>query len=96
MQIARLYRPLDTDAISDIEDEEENLDSTQLLTLHHGQGGAKGKKIRLTDVWDEREELFGVGGDSDDENGFPGDHVRGFRPQQPTGEGPKITLSPPQ
>jgi hypothetical protein len=39
---------------------------------------ASGKPIRLTDVWDEREEVFSIGAESDDEeqprhhhNGLP-------------------------
>jgi len=66
-EIARLYRPLDMDVLSD--DEEEG---TQLLPTHtHLQPQNKGlayKSIRLADVWDEREELFGVGEDSEEEN----------------------------
>jgi hypothetical protein len=36
-----------------------------LLPTHHKNKG----KIRLTDVWDEREELFGIGDESDEEDG---------------------------
>ncbi|KAF9070092.1 hypothetical protein BDP27DRAFT_1420311 [Rhodocollybia butyracea] len=69
-QIARLYRPLDMDVLSDDEDDTAG---TQLLPVHtHSQQqqnkGLPGKSIRLADVWDEREELFGVGEDSEDEN----------------------------
>jgi VanZ family protein len=67
-EIARLYQPLDSGSMSDLEDED---DGMPLLPTHSGaaapKGGQKGV-TRLTDVWDEREELFGIGGDSDDED----------------------------
>lgn len=66
MQISRLYRPLDTATpFSDDEDE----GGTQLLPTHKNstlQGYKRGQKsLQLADPWDEREELFGVGDDSD-------------------------------
>ncbi|KAH9951547.1 hypothetical protein B0H21DRAFT_775754 [Amylocystis lapponica] len=79
-EISRLYRPLDVDSVpSDDEDDIEQ--STQLLPTHYqptpSQNGSKNGRgaapkadngrIRLTDVWDEREELFDIGGDSDDD-----------------------------
>ncbi|KAJ6547626.1 hypothetical protein B0H19DRAFT_1166634 [Mycena capillaripes] len=81
-EIARLYQPLDAGSMSDLEDEDDTL---QLLPTHHSaaptpKGGQKG--ARLTDVWDEREELFGIGGDSDDEDATP--RVAGPPPRQPT------------
>jgi hypothetical protein len=66
-QIARLYRPLSASA-SDYSDEEDELSGTQLLPTHNFNTTKPGKNARLADVWDEREELFGVGPDSDDEN----------------------------
>jgi len=84
-EISRLYRPISLDpeefSESDLEDDEAS--STMLLPTHHGrsnQGQGKGKaaaftftreegRIRLEDVWDEREEIFGIGDESDDEDG---------------------------
>ncbi|KAI0786676.1 hypothetical protein C8Q75DRAFT_770949 [Abortiporus biennis] len=80
-EISRLYRPLDTESIPS--DDEEDESGTQLLPTHYepvnnntrGAGSnAKNKNkpakmSRLTDVWDEREELFDIGGDSEDEDG---------------------------
>lgn len=68
-KISLLYRPLDTQYLSDPEDEEET--NTQLLPTNGAPPPAskgKNKSIRLTDVWDEREELFGLGSDSDNED----------------------------
>jgi hypothetical protein len=67
-QISRLYRPLDTATpFSDDEDEP----GTQLLPTHKNstsQGHKHGQKsLQLADPWDEREELFGIGNDSDQE-----------------------------
>ncbi|PFH53861.1 hypothetical protein AMATHDRAFT_136769 [Amanita thiersii Skay4041] len=68
-EISRLYRPLDTGNLSDMEDDE---DSTQLLPIHNNSviSGPKWnhKSRRLADIWDEREELFGIGPDSDSED----------------------------
>ena len=68
-QIARLYRPLSASPsdFSDDDDDDE-LSGTQLLPTHHLNTMKPGKNTRLADVWDEREELFGVGEESDDEN----------------------------
>lgn len=67
-EIARLYRPINTDSLSDDDDDEV---STQLLPIYDGRAGmapkATSKPTRLTDVWDEREEVFGIVGESDDE-----------------------------
>lgn len=85
-QIARLYQPLDSGSMSDLEDEDDSL-GTQLLPTHHSAAVApKGgqKSARLTNVWDEREELFGIGGDSDDEDAAtPRGRVAGPPPPQP-------------
>jgi len=67
-EISRLYRPLDTATpFSDDEDEP----GTQLLPTHKNstsQGHKHGQKsLQLADPWDEREELFGIGNDSDQE-----------------------------
>ncbi|KAJ7063364.1 fungal-specific transcription factor domain-containing protein [Mycena amicta] len=65
-EIARLYQPLDATSLSDFDEDEE----LQLLPTHRPQAPSKGapKSARIGDVWDEREELFGIGGDSDDED----------------------------
>jgi len=80
-KIARLYRPIDTGTLSDDDDDEAA--TTQLLPTHHNHTAiapkaTSNKSIRLADVWDEREEIFGIGGESDDEvytsrhhNGMP-------------------------
>ncbi|KAJ7452343.1 hypothetical protein B0H11DRAFT_1741991 [Mycena galericulata] len=83
-EIARLYQPLDSGSMSDLEDEDDSLAGTQLLPTHHSAAAApKGgpKSARLADVWDEREELFGIGGDSDDEDAAT--PVAGPPPRQP-------------
>ncbi|KAF7304832.1 hypothetical protein MKEN_01197300 [Mycena kentingensis (nom. inval.)] len=60
-EIARLYQPIDSGSASDEDDEDEGF---QLLPSHNS---TKTSKARLGNVWDAREELFGIGGDSDDE-----------------------------
>ncbi|KAJ7685247.1 hypothetical protein DFH06DRAFT_36169 [Mycena polygramma] len=81
-EIARLYQPLDAGSMSDLEDDDDTL---QLLPTHHSAATApkasQQKAARLTDVWDEREELFDIGGDSDDEDATP--RAAGPPPQQP-------------
>ncbi|KAF9650868.1 hypothetical protein BDM02DRAFT_1211069 [Thelephora ganbajun] len=74
-EISRLYRPLDTDYLSDGEDEDDlEAGGVQLQTASQQQPKSSTNKIpetgaiRLGDVWDEREELFGVGRDSDEED----------------------------
>ncbi|KAF5370588.1 hypothetical protein D9758_001822 [Tetrapyrgos nigripes] len=74
-EISRLYRPLDTDPLSDDDDDEVG---TQLLPRFTPAAAGpnssarppKGKSgpTRLADVWDEREELFGIGDDSDNDD----------------------------
>ncbi|THV05016.1 hypothetical protein K435DRAFT_133937 [Dendrothele bispora CBS 962.96] len=97
-EINRLYRPLDTDPLSDDEELDDELNGTQLLPRYAPSSStgpnnsnspvkAKGKgSTRLTDVWDEREELFGIGDDSD------GDVESGRAPQPQSGV-PKITIT---
>ncbi|KAK7035468.1 hypothetical protein VNI00_011761 [Paramarasmius palmivorus] len=90
-EIARLYRPLDTDDPVSDEDEDLNADDelvlsgTQLLPMSYQrrqpqtpiqssratQSPAKNQtkvENRLKDVWDEREELFGIGDDDSDDD----------------------------
>ncbi|KAH7925513.1 hypothetical protein BV22DRAFT_1088800 [Leucogyrophana mollusca] len=102
-EIARLYRPLDTDEASDAEDvsDDEGGQGTQLLPMYNThlsssptKPAPKGKAYkagRLRDVWDEREELFGIGEDSDE------DEADTPRPQRTSdvrpGPPPKITVS---
>lgn len=74
-EISRLYRPLDMDYLSDGEDEDDlEGGGVQLQIASQGQPKPfsvskipETGAIRLGDVWDEREELFGVGGDSDED-----------------------------
>lgn len=58
-QIAQLYQPL-AESISDFEeDEEDDADSTQLLSLRVTHAPRPSDKTsRLANIWDEREELF--------------------------------------
>ncbi|KAF9792913.1 hypothetical protein BJ322DRAFT_996208 [Thelephora terrestris] len=74
-EISQLYRPLDTEYLSNGEDEDD-LESggvqLQATSQHQHKSSSNNKipetgAIRLGDVWDEREELFGVGGDSDED-----------------------------
>jgi len=82
-EIARLYRPLNTDDTLDPEDysdDEGGPSGTQLLPLFNPQPAASLAKAplplraktlkadRLADVWDEHEELFGIGDDSEFED----------------------------
>lgn len=67
-EIARLYRPLSASASDFSDDDDDELGGTQLLPTHNLNTTKLGKNARLADVWDEREELFGVGPDSDDEH----------------------------
>lgn len=83
-EITRLYQPLDSDSLSDFEDDLETW-GTQLLPTHHtnrvpigingatvsGKGKEKKKKkgsVRFADVSDEREALFGIGEISEEED----------------------------
>lgn len=74
-QIHRLYRPLNTsgDLLSD--EEEEDLEAgTQLLPVSTDSNQRASvpkpatKSSRIEDVWDEREELFDIGDESDEED----------------------------
>lgn len=76
------------DALSD--DDEDDTAGTQLLPTHHQHQPHKqpaNKSIQLANVWDEREELFGVGEDSDDDEGSPSD------PSLRRTDMPKITVT---
>lgn len=72
---------MDPDELSESDLDDDEASGTMLLPTHHerstqGQGKGKGAvfsrdegRIRLEDVWDEREEIFGIGDESDDEDG---------------------------
>jgi len=103
-EIARLYRPLNTDEASDVEDysdDEGGPSGTQLLPLfnsHPAPAAAKSsfpsKQVnRLGDVWDEREEFFDIGDDSDPEETVTPTltHQGNGSPQR--GHVPKITIT---
>lgn len=73
-EIARLYRPLDTDDLSEDCTDDEAPTGSQLLPLFTPKPNLNSSKLgsskagahesrRLGDVWDEREELFGIGFD---------------------------------
>jgi hypothetical protein len=91
LQISRLYRPLETDYLSDSAEEEGVL----LLPSHHtptnsnlgrSKPNPKANKLNrdnLSNIWDEREELFGIGGDSDDEDARVGASNERERPLTP-------------
>ncbi|EMD37306.1 hypothetical protein CERSUDRAFT_113956 [Gelatoporia subvermispora B] len=98
-EISRLYQPLDTDSAAS--DDEDDMGGTQLLPTHFQPGSSRAAskkgstpktdagRIRLSDVWDEREELFDIGADSEDEHEEEHSHTTG-----PTPETPKIVVTP--
>lgn len=104
-----MYRPisLDPDELSESDLDDDEASGTMLLPTHHDrstQGQGKGKasvfsrdegRIRLEDVWDEREEIFGIGDESDDEDGqkaHGGPSARGDNtPSSPAG--PRIVVT---
>ncbi|KIJ67782.1 hypothetical protein HYDPIDRAFT_173545 [Hydnomerulius pinastri MD-312] len=113
-EIARLYRPLDTEETSDVEDysdDESGPSGTQLLPLYNSQAAQGPTKAapfssnkskaykagRLGDVWDEREELFGIGDDSDPEDESitprPSQHGNGNESSRQGPPPPKITIT---
>jgi hypothetical protein len=68
-QISRLYHPINTEYLSESEDDLEDAGTQLLPTHHHPSKSSKANSTprRLADVWDEQEEVFGVGADSDEE-----------------------------
>ena len=84
-QIARLYRPLSA-TVSEFEDDEDDDDNVQLLPTHSTYQNKT--KVRLTDVWDEREELFGIGEEDEETAQEAGS-------SQPQLEPPRIVVSHP-
>jgi len=97
-EIARLYQPLDSGSLSDLEDDDT---AVQLLPTHYSAPTVPKsghKSTRLGNVWDAREELFGIGADSDDEDATtPGARAAGQLPSQPDSSNgqsvPKIYVS---
>jgi hypothetical protein len=77
-QISRLYRPISAEEDELLSDSESELDGNDgagrgvpLLPTHQLTKSPANKtpgQIRLGDVWDEREELFEIGDDEDEEN----------------------------
>ncbi|TFY62646.1 hypothetical protein EVJ58_g3731 [Rhodofomes roseus] len=77
-EISRLYQPLQLDPDQE-EDEDIEINATPLLPSHFQSGASRNAsksgstartdvgKVRLDNVWDEGEELFGIGDDTDDE-----------------------------
>lgn len=69
---------------------------TQLLPTHHVHNNlaapAPLQKARLADVWDERDEVFDIGADSDDEHDFTA-NVSGSQPQLIQPGPPRIVVS---
>jgi hypothetical protein len=65
---------------------------TQLLPTHHVHSNIRlplNKKARLADVWDERDEVFDIGADSDEEH-----DATVISQPQPTQSGPpRIVVS---
>lgn len=70
-QISRLYRPLNVE--DDFSDEEDLEAGAQLLPTHVESAATRDvskpptKGSRLADVWDEGEELFDIGAESEEE-----------------------------
>jgi len=62
-QISRLYRPLSA-TVSEYEIDEDDDDDMQLLPTHSTYQNKS--KVRLTDIWDEREEPFEIGEDEEE------------------------------
>ncbi|KAI5116573.1 hypothetical protein M0805_006730 [Coniferiporia weirii] len=102
-EIARLYRPvsLGPDEITS-SDEDDDERGTMLLPTHYPRSpveavGAsksnKGGRIRLDNVWDEREELFGIGDSDDEEAMSPTLHISSPSPPPPQRAGPKIVVT---
>lgn len=85
MQIARLYRPLSS-TLSEFDDDDDDEGGAVQLLPTHRNFKTKGKS-RLSDVWDEREELFGIGDESDEEDVDEGGT------SQPKPQTPKIVIS---
>ncbi|GBE81138.1 hypothetical protein SCP_0308640 [Sparassis crispa] len=77
-EISRLYTPLDAEPVPS--DDEGDVEATQLLPMHYQPSSSSSRnvkdgrgsktdagRIHLGNVWDEREELFDIGEDSDAE-----------------------------
>nr|VWO98304.1 Zn(2)-C6 fungal-type domain-containing protein [Ganoderma boninense] len=99
-EINRLYRPLDTQSMPSDDEEDDDTSGTQLLPLHNTPLASSAKPTtpnrssipkatRLSDVWDEREELFDIGEESDEEDEGPTNGRAGPPPPPP----PKIVVT---
>jgi len=105
-EIARLYRPLDTEDLSEDYSDDEMPAGTQLLPLFSSHGRPNSNKSsssepqifkgnRLGDVWDEREDLFGIGDDdnnSEDGHDTPRPSRQAYQPSQ-SSLPPKIIIT---
>jgi hypothetical protein len=90
-EIARLYQPLSA-SYSDLDLEDDLEDGTDLLPLHNNDTNAKStKNSRVADVWDEREELFNLGDDSDEE--YPQRPAASSTNGPPLPDTPKIVIT---
>lgn len=85
-------------SLSDIDDYAEEDTGTQLLSTHFDSNdtaskGQNHKSTRLADVWDEREGLFDIGCDSDDDEDYR--QTSSGLPRHSTNEMPvpKITIN---
>lgn len=94
----------DADSSPSDDEDDEDISGTQLLPLHHQQPVSPGTPAksprtarpgppktatRLSDVWDEREELFDIGEESDEEDTTPRPGRGGAAPPPP----PKIVVT---
>lgn len=78
-QISRLYRPIRLEDAEELSDEEDDLEagrqllpgSAQADTAREPTTAKTSRPSRMADVWDEGEELFDIGGESDDDAETP-------------------------
>ena len=100
LQISRLYRPIavSTDSLP-YSDSDDEMSGTMLLPMyndrsgHEASAGKPQKDVRdlLNNVWDEREDVFGIGdSDEDDEDFVTGKRSRSPSPLPTT---PKIVVT---
>ena len=74
------------------EDEDDGAMGTQVLPTHYIHNNLALKKPSLGDVWDERDEVFDVGADSDDEHDRNATaSINRSQPTQP--DPPRIVIS---
>ncbi|KDQ10071.1 hypothetical protein BOTBODRAFT_500852 [Botryobasidium botryosum FD-172 SS1] len=78
-EIARLYQPLDQ-----LPEDMPSDDDEPMLPMYQSSSQAQpssAKKARLGNVWDSREDVFGIGDDDDDDD----DEDQGGEPERKTG-----------